>query len=187
MRQVFGNRNVSSRPYLDGSAPDLVSPSAPSYLVNVHLPHDHNMSLDSRQRSEDLDSFQLPAFTLTDAPEQAPLPTRFATVTPIVENRRRPRRLSLPPLSMFARSRTSGPKVRWATSASTTGLVSPGEASLQERPTLPLNYVFSTGDFVQDPFRRGSRASLVSSSELRRALDRVLNDNGYSGPLVQGG
>lgn len=155
----------------------LEDTSQSSSQERMRLPHSHNVSLESRQRSEDHDSLHLPAFTLTDVAEQAPRPTRFATVTP-VETYRRPRRLSLPPLSMFARSHSTGPRVRWRTSASTTGLVIPSEVP-QQPPTLPTNPLPVANNPLGDPLRRGSRESLVATSELRRALDRILSDNGF--------
>jgi hypothetical protein len=75
------------------SAPDLVSPRTPSYLCNLQLPQGPGVAA----QDDDLDSSQLPAFTLTDAPLTAPRASRFTTITERPQlSGRRSRRFSLP-------------------------------------------------------------------------------------------
>ncbi|KAI0030668.1 hypothetical protein K488DRAFT_87574 [Vararia minispora EC-137] len=171
VKRLFSGISLPSRPHLGSTASELVSPSTPSYLVSLQLPQRQGTSPPSRGRvseDNDNDSVRLPAFTLTDVPQSAPRPSRFATVTPVSQSARRSRRFSMP--LMFGRTLSTPPaQTVPATSASMVQLV-PSEDRIVRRTILSPAAIAAlvSGEGEEGgPFVESERESGPKTAEMR--------------------
>ncbi|KAI0318977.1 hypothetical protein OF83DRAFT_1170610 [Amylostereum chailletii] len=145
VKHLFKPVGPSTRPRLNS----VVSPTTPSHLINVSFAPVQTASPVSRGQSEEHDSLQLPAFTLTDAPTTPPRPSP-SEGSPPSRPHPRSRRFSMP-LSLLGRTR---------------------QPSSSLRPVTPS----PTHSMTRLPLHQQSPVSIRTQTESDLAVDRVMQD-----------